>query len=43
MSDSPAELPAARPKLNPPVEVAPGVHRLGTNLVNFHAITPAAG
>jgi glyoxylase-like metal-dependent hydrolase (beta-lactamase superfamily II) len=30
--------PAARPRMNPPVEVAPGVHRLGTDLVNFYAI-----
>jgi glyoxylase-like metal-dependent hydrolase (beta-lactamase superfamily II) len=34
-----ADLPPARPKMNPPAEVAPGVHRLGTDLVNFYAIS----
>jgi glyoxylase-like metal-dependent hydrolase (beta-lactamase superfamily II) len=39
MSDPVTDLPAARPKMNPPAEVAPGVYRLGTDLVNFYAIS----
>jgi glyoxylase-like metal-dependent hydrolase (beta-lactamase superfamily II) len=34
-----SDLPPARPKLNQPAEVAPGVHRLGTDLVNFYVIS----